>query len=286
MTYGFSDLWAKESSDPAVSGFGFELTFRPTCKAKDKKPPNWALNFLQNLGRYVFKTGHPFGVGHTLPLNGPIEAGSSTLIHAVSFALDPQLPPMETPNGRVEFLQIVGLTLDELDAVSSWDAAAFLELRRRDDPFLLTDLSRASWMEDSALAAEVAHRREQEGSSCEWLALVLECEIKSDPVVVRIQSIAVKDLSQRLLGRLPFGRALRLNGHGATVLFKPGKKSNLTSTENVVTITLRKDHVLELAKSLRPHAGVYRVPGLKNVVVQVLTTEIKDRDGNVVDIVE
>src|SRR5438445_1823446 len=52
ITYGFSELWAKESTDPDVSGFGFELTFRVTCKAREAKPPNWALNFLQNLGRY------------------------------------------------------------------------------------------------------------------------------------------------------------------------------------------------------------------------------------------
>ena len=88
VTYGFSELWVKESSDPDVSGFGFELTFRPTCAAEEEKPPNWALSFLQNVGRYVFTRGNPLGVGHTLPLNGPIEQGSSTLIHAASFASD------------------------------------------------------------------------------------------------------------------------------------------------------------------------------------------------------
>jgi hypothetical protein len=151
VTYGFSELWAKESSDPDVSGFGFELTFRPTCLATEEKAPNWALNFLENLGRYVFETGNPFGAGHTLPLNGPIELGSSTLIHAVSFAFDPRLPPLATPNGRVEFLQIVGLTMDELEAIWSWNATAFLELRERDDPLLLTDLSRSS-LHDKAWA--------------------------------------------------------------------------------------------------------------------------------------
>src|SRR5262249_29213536 len=152
-------------------GFGFELTFRSVCKAKQTKPPNWALNFLQNLGRYVFKTGNPFGVGHTLPLNGPIEQGSSTLIHAASFGPDPHLPAMATPNGRVEFLQVVGLTMDELEAISSWDAAAFLELRSRDDPLLLTDLSRTSWLADPTFAAKVARRSKRDGSSCGWLAL-------------------------------------------------------------------------------------------------------------------
>ncbi len=194
ITYGFSELWAKDSDDPDVSGFGFELTVRPVREAKDLKPPNWAFNFLQNLGRYVFETGNRFGVGHTLPLNGPIELGSSTLIHAVSFALDPQLPPISTPNGRVDFLQIVGLTLDELDAISSWCAEAFLELRRRDDPLLLTDLRRASWLQDVNFATEVARRTKEEGSSCGWLALVVECETKKDPVCVRIQTIAVDDM--------------------------------------------------------------------------------------------
>src|SRR5438105_6801810 len=45
VTYGFSELWAKESSEPDVSGFGFELTFRPACHAKEEKPPTWALHF-------------------------------------------------------------------------------------------------------------------------------------------------------------------------------------------------------------------------------------------------
>jgi hypothetical protein len=286
VTYGFSELWAKESSDPDVSGFGFELTFRLARNARGRKPPNWAFNFLQNLGRYVFETGNPFGVGHTLPLNGPIEQGSSTLIHAASFAPDPQLPPMTTSNGRVEFLQVVGLTMDELEAISSWNATAFLELRSRDDPFLLTDLSRASWLEDATFAARVARRTRQEGSSCGWLALVLECDTQSDPVYVRIQSIAVAGFSRRLLCRLPYGRELTLNGKDATVVFRPGKQSRLKRTEGALTITLRENHLVELARSLRPHAGLYAVPGLKNVVLQVLPTEIKDRDGRVVDVVE
>jgi suppressor of fused-like protein len=286
ITYGFSELWAKESTNADVSGFGFELTFRSTCEAEEKAPPNWALNFLQNLGRYVFETGNTFGVGHTLPLNGPIEQGSSTLIQAASFCRDPQLPTMSTPNGRVEFLQIVGLTMDELEAISSWNAAAFLKLRGRDDPLLLTDLSRTSWLANADFAAEVADRTQRDGSSCGWLAIVLECDTKSDPVCVRVQTIAVNGMCRRLLGRLPYGRELTLNGKNATVMFKPGKHSRLKLVEDAVTITLQDDHVVELAKSLRPHAGVYPVPGVKNLVIQVVKTEITDREGKVVDVVE
>src|SRR5215831_5073203 len=38
ITYGFSELWAKQSSDRDVSGFGFELTFRTTWQAKETEP--------------------------------------------------------------------------------------------------------------------------------------------------------------------------------------------------------------------------------------------------------
>jgi hypothetical protein len=286
VTFGFSELWAKEFSDPDVSGYGFELTLRSTCRIDEEKPPNWALNFLQNLGRYVFETGNTFGIGHTMPLNGPIQQGSPTLIHAVSFTTDPQLPAIATPNGRVEFLQIVGLTMNELDAISSWNAAAFLELRKRDDLLLVTDLARGSWLKDPAFAAEVTRRTQQDGSSCGWLSLVLECDTRSEPVRVRVQTIAVAGLGRRLLGRLPYDRELVLNGKNATAVFKPGERADLQLVEDSVTITLRKDQVTELALSLRPHAGVYRIPGLKSAVLEVVRTEITDRDGKVVEIVE
>jgi len=136
------------------------------------------------------------------------------------------------------------------------------------------------------LANEVAYRTKQEGSSCCWLALILDCDAVSDPLWVRLQTIAVEGLERRLLGRQPYGRELTLYGKNATVVFRPGKKSCLKVVEDAVKITLRQDHLMELAQSLEPHAGLYPVPGLKNLVLQVLKTEIKDRDGKVVDIVE
>lgn len=285
VTYGFSELWGKETSDPEVSGYGFELTFRLTRAERDEKPPNWALNFLQNLGRYVFETGNSFGIGHTLPLNGPIELGSRTCIEAVSFFHDPELPLLITPNGRVEFLQIVGLTLDELEAISSWDAAAFLELRKADDSLLLTDLSRKSWLTDSVFAAEVSRRTSHEGSSCDYLALELQCDVTRDPACIRLQSIAVRDLGRRLLGRLPYGRALTLRGANATAEFRPGTKSGLAVEGGVVTITLRGDHLIDLTNTLQPCAGVYPVPGVDHLILQVLRTEIKGQNGSVVETV-
>jgi len=99
-------------------------------------------------------------------------------------------------------------------------------------------------------------------------------------------TIAVGGLIRRLLSRLPYGRELTLNGKEATVVFRPGDQSRLKVVEGAIIITQRQDHLLDLAKLLQPYAGVYPVPGLKNVVIQVLRTEITDSDGKIVDVVE
>ena len=124
-----------------------------------------------------FRDGQCVG-GRTMPLNGPIRHGSSTLIHVAAFTRDPQLPAIATPNGQVKFVQIVGLTMDELEAIHSWNAEAFLHLRSHTDSLLITDLNRESWMNDKQFAAEVARRSKQDGSSCGWLSLVLQCDTK------------------------------------------------------------------------------------------------------------
>jgi len=286
VTYGFTELWDKESTNKEVSGYGFELTFRCARSTTEKKPPNWAFNFLQNLGRYVFETGNCFGVGHTMPLNGPIAVDADTLIHAISFIDDIQLPPINTPNGEVEFLQIVGLTMDELEAISSWNARAFLELRRESDELLITDLDRRSWLKDKTFAKEVAKRTKEDGSSCGWLALVLECETNKTPVRVKIQTIAVEGFKRRLLGRLPYGRELVLSDKEATAVFKPAKKSQMKLVEDAVTISLSDEDLQVFTSGLEPHAGVHNIPGIRDLIVEIVRTEITDGDGNVVEIVE
>src|SRR6185295_17010434 len=123
ITYGFSELYSKESEVPDVSGFGFELTFR----LKSPDAPMWALGLLQNLGRYVYQTGNGFEAGHYMDLNSTIALGVQTDIRAITFVRDPQLPQaIETPNGSVKFLQVVGITLDELQAIKCWNSEKFL----------------------------------------------------------------------------------------------------------------------------------------------------------------
>lgn len=49
VTYGLSELYAKESEDLDHSGWGFELTFRLAAEPSDE-PPVWVMNMLQESG--------------------------------------------------------------------------------------------------------------------------------------------------------------------------------------------------------------------------------------------
>jgi hypothetical protein len=154
VTYGMSELYAKESEDPDFSGWGFEFTFRLARNAADEQPPTWPLNLLNNLARYVYSSGNLFAPGHYLPFNGPIATGENTALHAALFTEDPELKTIHTPHGKVQFLQLVGATLDELAAARAWDVGRFLELLATRHPLLVTDLSRPSVLEDPSLAAK------------------------------------------------------------------------------------------------------------------------------------
>jgi suppressor of fused-like protein len=62
VTFGLTELFSKDSDDPRISGWGFELTMR--VPAAEAQPPVWARRLLQQLGRYVFGAGQPFDHGH------------------------------------------------------------------------------------------------------------------------------------------------------------------------------------------------------------------------------
>lgn len=161
VTYGLSEMEYKETDDPQVSGWGFELSLRV---AGDEEPM-WAVDLLNSLAGYVWTSAHPFAPGHHVDLGGAMRLGAETRITAAAAVTDPVLGSMVGPFGALEFVQLVGLTADELEACRSWSTEGMIELLRRRDPLLVTDLARRSILEDPEAAAEIASRRGADGSS-------------------------------------------------------------------------------------------------------------------------
>ena len=164
VTYGFSELYEKETDDPAVSGYGFELTFR-LKRGEEEQPPVWPMNLLQNLARYVFTSGNVFGPGHHMNANGPIALETDTQLTALGFCTDPELGELDTPNGRLTFLQVVGLTADEMEGMICWDGEKFLTELERHLPLCITDLDRNSQMSNTEFRTAWLQGVERDGSS-------------------------------------------------------------------------------------------------------------------------
>ncbi len=152
VSYGMSELYYNEE---AVGGEfskwgGFEFTMRLKLFEEDKDdPPTWAINMMNNLARYVIKSGRWFEEGHVIPANGPIRLNSQADIDivGVAFTLDPELGKIQTPHGEIAFLQMVGLTSQELERVTSAgsvynEVLKLLDELKTDNPLLITDLLR------------------------------------------------------------------------------------------------------------------------------------------------
>ncbi len=307
VTYGFSELYAKESDDPEVSGYGFELTFRlaiePGSAAEaaadtDAEPPVWALNFLQNLARYVFQSGNVFRDGDWMTANGPIALGQATQICSMGFATDPELAePLATPNGSVAFLQVVGLTLDEERAAKQWRTRNLLDVLLPHMPLWITDLGRASLLAHPVVKQQVEEGARRDGSSSGYLftdvlGLKQTKRLLRKPLTqVTLGARQVDELVALLPLRLPFGRTLRVAGHEWQLLLEPAGADGQNAVEwpgegeGGVVLRLTDATVQQFAQTLQPREGRYVLPLLPGVEWRVEKTTIKDSTGKVVDVI-
>jgi len=288
VSYGLSELYEKESDDEAVSGYGFELTFRLARQSVDEAPPVWAMNFMQNLARYVFDSGNVFEAGHYLDANGPIASDEPTELTAVCFAQDPELSPIDTPHGSVAFLQIVGVTADEHDAMRRWNSDKFQAIMKVDSPLLLTELSRNCIMGDAGVQQQVSEGIERDGSSMAWLN-VSELSwkkrglIRKSSVAIQIGARAAGEIAAAMTSRVLRGNPFSLIGGEGALSISPAERCRWHEDEDgVLNLEVSPDLANTLAAELLPRAGKYTWPALPGVTIDVVPTEILDRDGKVV----
>lgn len=136
ITYGLSELGeVGPDADREWSGWGFELTFR-LARGTEEAAPGWPFDLLQGLARYVSGERALLEAGQHVDLRRPLTEG--TALTGFALVPDPQLGRIATVNGKVEFLQLVGVTPAEIALIVRTGADAVLADR---PALLVTDLT-------------------------------------------------------------------------------------------------------------------------------------------------
>jgi suppressor of fused-like protein len=152
VTFGLTELYGKENPDLAVSGFGYEFTFK--LPKLSKVPPPWAFAFLEAIGKSVWN-GAVLGPGHTIK-TGPLDGRASTRQTSVIVVRDPSFPePLDTQNGRVELLLLLGVEDEHRQRVlaahqangseSGWESAIVAELREQNPKLVTSIQTQGEW---------------------------------------------------------------------------------------------------------------------------------------------
>ncbi len=144
VTFGMSALYAdKEAFGKEYSKWGYEMTM----KLKEETPNDciWAMEVLSNLARYTYKSGRYFEALQCVPGNGtPLHIGTESMITALITVDDTIAKTQDTPHGKLGFVQMVGITDAELNAIKEDidKIPELVELMKKDNPDLVTDMNR------------------------------------------------------------------------------------------------------------------------------------------------
>jgi Suppressor of fused protein (SUFU) len=150
VSYGLSDLYEKDPvDDPEFSKWGLEITFRVAKASADSgQPPGWPFDLLNRIANWVNRDAVLLEPGMRINFGQPI-TGHPTVANAPPTGLttlavtpDPQLPEINTPNGRVSFLQLVGVTPAEYADMVASSTADVLGRLAVGNPLLITDVTR------------------------------------------------------------------------------------------------------------------------------------------------
>lgn len=258
----------------AYSGYGVELTFRLADPAAGPEgtPPTWPVRMMQALARVVFDSGTVYVVGDRVNTKRPLH-GESALV-GVSFAADPELPPLETPSGRVEFLQVVGITRDELRDLGAWGDPAYLEIMRQHVPGLVTDLGRPELASIPAAEAAIQDAIAAGGDAGELFVEGMEIDFDEQDVILTLPQPVVEMVGRTIGLRTPYGKELQLMSPDATVAFLPVDWPSDVSAALLAPgegeIHLTGEQAASVVEHVKPEEGIYTVPGVVGLVWRVV----------------
>ena len=147
VTFGMSELYAvEESLGRDFSKWGYEMTI----KLKNEEPNDcvWAMNMMGNLARYTFQSERWFEPGQyvgTSQIPQSLNLGKpESKITSLLIVNDTEIQTRQTIYGELAFLQLVGITTDELKAIMDdrTQIPVLIDRLRADYPNLETDMNR------------------------------------------------------------------------------------------------------------------------------------------------
>lgn len=144
VTYGMTELYVEEQAYGGEwSRWGYEMTFK--LKEQSAESCLWSLQMLANLARYTYTQERIFEPFQYIAGNGTsLHIGAESAITALLIVSDTEVEGIDTVHGRVDFIQLVGITQREFERLKAdaTQARRLVELMRKDNPFLVTDMNR------------------------------------------------------------------------------------------------------------------------------------------------
>jgi len=144
VTYGMSELYVDEDAfGGEFSKWGYEMTMK--LSAETNEECMWALDMLSNLARYTFTQERYFEPLQYISGGGnAIRVDYDTKLTGLLVVEDTEIKSVDTVHGKLEFMQLVGITQPELEALIADRSLAksLVEKMKVDNPLLVTDLER------------------------------------------------------------------------------------------------------------------------------------------------
>lgn len=117
VTFGLTNIFDEdEGANDGYSGWGYELTMRVTDRsAPQGSAPEWPFTILQRIATWAHDKPLLLEPAVRLPLNQPVTGyphtgGPDTTLTVLAIVDDPTLGTIDSVNGTVSFLQLVGVT--------------------------------------------------------------------------------------------------------------------------------------------------------------------------------
>ena len=123
VTYGLSELYDKETDNKDLSGYGMEFTFKlkKDNYENEEAEIKCICGILQSIARITFTNGEVFKAYeylYTGQTDG-IDVNMKSNITGFITIPDKEFNSIDTPNGKVEFVEFIGATNAELTALKN-----------------------------------------------------------------------------------------------------------------------------------------------------------------------